>query len=880
MLKKFLTLLCLLGAINLSKPAFAQMQNPQSNTNVFPVVNSLSQATNNSTLIQNALNAGGWVIVQCPTAGTVYLGSTLYMKSNTHLTMSQSCTPTGISGTYSLLANWASSITNVPWTTTQLNTVITNGPLSIIYSGNTPAWSNNSGAGTAYVKGNYVVSAGNIYWESATSCTGATTVGPTGTGSGISDGTCSWNYVTTSYVLGVNPATWAISTAFSESGYTVANGNVYWNSYAGGSTCTSASSGSGPTGTGSGISDGTCVWNYIASTNTISLVGNAGYTATVYWPSHGQVVGNAAALTPVPDNPGTNNFWSGTQTAGTNGALADSAYFGVFPIVMANDSNWITVALNRQPQTAFSAAPMRVKQADENIIVDGGANWNYNYPTNTASGSGNGNVTSMDIVMAWVENLNIDGLNLTNSYKYGLYVIATNADINHVIASNTNSDRIKIYGPSSAVTVENSYGPGGADDIVSLQPQDVSAFATYLLGCGDVNSITLRHLTSDSGLIVAVYATHQYLKIDDILIDDFLVRNSVASATYRGAVALVGGGTVTSGTPLIGNIKISRGVNLDTYAGMPLVSLWNGGTSFTVNNLVIDGGENPFGSSFNTVAGSVNNIFSALSAASGVTVNRMTVKNIRANVGPTNSTTDAVINLQAGTFGEIDFDDSYVNAIVKGNGFGIYLNGATVDHIGIHNNYFQDLSAAARLFTATNVDLVGNHLAQSSVLMSGIVVNVTGTTENIDHNYASGITGGLVRVNGTFTQTVRSDGQNTMLGGSLLYVPASGTPVTTLLGGTDIAAVNTPAILTCTGCTLGTGSNNVSGTLTLGAGLTTGSYSFTTNAYPTAPRGCIAVPTTAGAATSCTITWASASSGSFQITDATTAGTVNYQILP
>lgn len=55
---------------------------------------------------------------------------------------------------------------------------------------------------------------------------------------------------------------WAVSTAYSLNTFAYANGNVYQCTQAG----TSAASGSGPSGTGTGISDGTAKWSYAAPT--------------------------------------------------------------------------------------------------------------------------------------------------------------------------------------------------------------------------------------------------------------------------------------------------------------------------------------------------------------------------------------------------------------------------------------------------------------------------------------------------------------------------------------------------------------------------------------------------------------------------------------
>lgn len=62
----------------------------------------------------------------------------------------------------------------------------------------------------------------------------------------------------TSVVTGFSKP-WTISTAFASGAFTAANGNVYQETV---SSCTTASSGTGPSGTGTAIADNTCSWNY------------------------------------------------------------------------------------------------------------------------------------------------------------------------------------------------------------------------------------------------------------------------------------------------------------------------------------------------------------------------------------------------------------------------------------------------------------------------------------------------------------------------------------------------------------------------------------------------------------------------------------------
>lgn len=109
---------------------------------------------------------------------------------------------------------------------------------------------------TPYAVGAQVTNNGLIYTCTTAGTSGGT--GPTGTGSGITDGSCKWSFV------GVGGLTsgWTTSTAYFTGGSVViANGNSYQCTTSG----TSAASGNGPSGTGSSIADGTCVWKYLAA---------------------------------------------------------------------------------------------------------------------------------------------------------------------------------------------------------------------------------------------------------------------------------------------------------------------------------------------------------------------------------------------------------------------------------------------------------------------------------------------------------------------------------------------------------------------------------------------------------------------------------------
>ena len=115
-------------------------------------------------------------------------------------------------------------------------------------------------ASTAYALNNIRANSAGVY-RVTTAGTSAASGGPTGTGSAITDGGVVWEY------LAAFAATaWAASTAYTVGNVRANRGSLYSVTTAG----TSAAS-VGPTGTGSVIADGTAVWQYLAAAPDLTL---------------------------------------------------------------------------------------------------------------------------------------------------------------------------------------------------------------------------------------------------------------------------------------------------------------------------------------------------------------------------------------------------------------------------------------------------------------------------------------------------------------------------------------------------------------------------------------------------------------------------------
>ena len=109
---------------------------------------------------------------------------------------------------------------------------------------------------TAYEVFDSVVAGGNSYVCTTAGTSSGAGSGPTGTGSEIADGSVLWNWVGTA---GGTRAVWAAATAYAADDQVDSHGFLY--KCTGGGT--SAATGDGPEGAGTGIVDGTCTWDYV-----------------------------------------------------------------------------------------------------------------------------------------------------------------------------------------------------------------------------------------------------------------------------------------------------------------------------------------------------------------------------------------------------------------------------------------------------------------------------------------------------------------------------------------------------------------------------------------------------------------------------------------
>jgi hypothetical protein len=115
-----------------------------------------------------------------------------------------------------------------------------------------PSWA----ASTAYTVGQSVSNGANVYVVT-TAGTSASSGGPTGTGTGITDGSVTWNFVGTTAANTV--VVWVADTVYNVGDRVDSHGYLYECTTGG----TSATDTDGPEGSGTGITDGSAVWDYV-----------------------------------------------------------------------------------------------------------------------------------------------------------------------------------------------------------------------------------------------------------------------------------------------------------------------------------------------------------------------------------------------------------------------------------------------------------------------------------------------------------------------------------------------------------------------------------------------------------------------------------------
>lgn len=472
---------------------------------------------------------------------------------------------------------------------------------------------------------------------------------------------------------------------------------------------------------------------YQAVASSVTVTWSSGITASVAKTAHGYSVGDYA-------------FLSGT--AGTT----DSAFSGVFPVVSVTDADNFVVALRRAPSAAPSGT-IACKAADVDITIEGGV-WDFN------AGSNTGTANTPEVMccnLAGIAGLNLRHMRGKAATKFFINSGGLcNFRYEDIELIGGTSDIIKVYGPAWDGKINGVHGQSG-DDMVSLQGQDFSPYDGYnISGWGDVLDIDVDAVdayTSNLGSGCALYASPNQV------MDNIRVRRITASCKSAASVNISGASGSGSGT--MGRIKIED-CALRPDATQNLIGV--SGTP-TVRLLEVNGVAGPDALTSNNP--------SALSLTAG-TFKTVVVSNVHWQRG----TGGAPIYLGGAAINHIVVKNSYV----YGNGSGglVSVFGGAVKKLTVQDNEFDSCSPCVLVNTASaafDVAFLRNHLnfcTQGLSTLIGINAEVTGNTVQ------GGITGGLVRVNGTLTANITSGGGNNGMSAGQWLVKVGGSEVVNL----------------------------------------------------------------------------------------------------
>lgn len=466
-----------------------------------------------------------------------------------------------------------------------------------------------------------------------------------------------------------------------------------------------------------------------ASAATITLSWSSGMTAAISgWTNHGCTVGDYVWL---------------------QGATLSC--YNIVGLLSAADSaaGTATVELLVLPSGAVSGTITALK-CDRDITIEGGVA-DYNFPANSPSSGG---VNSHAINLGCVQNLRVLGVQATDAQKFCLMLGAVR-DF-HVEDFGTpfnNSDIIKMYGPVINGRVVNTFGLC-ADDGVSVQPREASAFAAYLWTYGDCI---------------------------DVHIDGTDIKTTAATGLCV---------FYPSNTEKMIGMKASR-IGGVTVLGQCVVVTGRISATDTLDSLEVD-----------TVTGSALDGFVVSQGAGGCIIKKLIVRNLQPQMQSASATAFR-------QFGTTTIESADIGIVVNDTtGFG-----ASTQYAAVFNGVYHDVTlrgkinggAAGRFVNVTStvasalgvmrinvaqrtgdncLVLPGTATTGGVFIFEGCDTTITNLTSlpvdctvmfrgNKFHNTS----GGLVRTSGTPTIVVKSAGDNVLTGTAAWIVIPSGTPV-------------------------------------------------------------------------------------------------------
>ncbi|MDR3507599.1 MAG: hypothetical protein P4L64_06840, partial [Caulobacteraceae bacterium] len=685
--------------------AFARVPNT-----VTPMVGSTAAAANNSAMINAALSAGGTVNVQC--SGVAYVSTHLTLNTNNTLTGSSGCTLRQVAGNNDGMIYNAAAQTS--WTTTQKNTSGAVGPFSLIWNQSAPAWA----TGVAQTGGStattpiYVTSNGAIYWltNTSTCTTGATA--PTGIGTGISDGGCTWSYVTTNQFGSVSPITYS-------------NVTVYYPNH--------------------GLSVGSAI--------VLTPQGSASYTlpAAYFWSGAGSAGAQNGPIDPA--------FMGIFPVVGVNDANWVTVQLRQQPTGIPTSIPMLVKAADQNITCCGDLV------FDYNSPANTGAGVGKNTMLATFAGVQNLRVTGLRGLNVQKYVMYLNGVSVadvgfitSNSTPSDLVkVYGPAADVNiHDVSGSAGDDIVSLQ----------------AEDYPTQWPNSPN----YMYETGNIVNVAIRRVTSMGGFAVKLYATHSILTMDDIKLEDInteqqrggdyssadptIIFYGTGITSHVGTVSIRGGGVHLAATPYIATFNSTVGGN----AGP------------TIDHLIIDqvGGGLNWPTLVNTAAvGNILSIGSGYFTFNDIDIEHVSALIGPGNLEPAVALFSPTNTIKHITLGHSYIGGLIPNA---GYAVYIETNGPVVGLVSIHDNTFLNIAYGARIYTATTLDFDGNYFSGTSnniglgLGVSGITAKFRG------NYFSPGYVLGAVRNGGAYTGTISFDGTNTFASGAVIETDSGTKP--------------------------------------------------------------------------------------------------------
>lgn len=212
---------------------------------------------------------------------------------------------------------------------------------------------------------------------------------------------------------------------------------------------------------------------------SVTLTWSSGMTFSVAWTAHGRSLGDPVWL---------------------EGSTLQPQYKGVFTVETVTDANNFVVRAKRLPTVAPAGSASAVN-ATKNTTIRGGV-WDYNYDGTGATGLNPHAILNIGVYRVFTNEVTVN-----NAAKYLNYWSATlNCGFNDFRSDGTNSDAVKIYGPSVGFRGNGVKGIV-KDDGCSFQTREPSAYIQYQPYFGDVIDCKVSDISVKSTTSQAVFYT-------------------------------------------------------------------------------------------------------------------------------------------------------------------------------------------------------------------------------------------------------------------------------------------------------------------------------------------------------------------------------------